>query len=158
MAYNNGFPVNYQYYQQPMQPVQMMPQMQQQQQYQVNNGFVRVRNENEARTYFVAPGNSVTFIDDDSRYIFTKTVNMGQLDRPIFEKYRLVKEEDTPSEQPEKQPVPRETDLSKYALKDDVEGLRSGLEAAVADIETMRHAISDLNRKRLARREEPADE
>ena len=60
-------------------------------------GFVRVQNEQEARTYPVAPGNSVTFIDENAPYCYTKTMDFSQLDRPKFERYRLVKEEDEPT-------------------------------------------------------------
>lgn len=65
-----------------------------QQQIQVqNSGFVSVRNEQEARNYPVAPGNSVTFKDETAPYIYTKTMGFSQLDRPNFEKYKLLKEE-----------------------------------------------------------------
>ena len=57
-------------------------------------GFIRVQNEGEARAYPVAPGNSVTFINENAPYCYTKTVDFSQLDRPKFERYRLVKEED----------------------------------------------------------------
>ena len=80
------------------QPVQM-PQPQPQ-----PRGFVRVQSENEARTYPVAPGTSVTFIDENAPYCYTKTMDFSQLDRPKFERYRLVKEEDAPT-QPEPEPV-----------------------------------------------------
>lgn len=58
----------------------------------VNNGFVMVRSEAEARSYPVAYGNSVTFKDENSPFIYTKTC-VSQLQPPVFEKYRLVKEE-----------------------------------------------------------------
>ena len=58
-----------------------------------NNGFVLVRSEQEARNYPVAYGNSVTFKDETAPYVYSKTMGFSQLDRPIFEKYKLVKEE-----------------------------------------------------------------
>ena len=58
-----------------------------------NNGFVMVRSEMEARNFPVALGNSVTFKDETAPYIYSKTMGFSQLDRPIFEKYKLVKEE-----------------------------------------------------------------
>lgn len=61
---------------------------------QTQNGFVRVQNENEARMYPVAPGTSVIFIDENSPFCYTKSVDVSQLDRPKFSKYRLVKQED----------------------------------------------------------------
>lgn len=94
MAYNYPNYVNpYMYqqqspYQMPIQQQQQIPQIQ-------NGGFVSVRNEAEARSYPVAPGNSITFKDETSPYVYTKTMGFSQLDRPIFEKYKLVKEEDS---------------------------------------------------------------
>lgn len=58
-----------------------------------NGGLVSVRGINEARNYPVAPGNSVTFKDENSPYIYTKTMGFSQLDRPIFEVFRLTKED-----------------------------------------------------------------
>lgn len=61
-----------------------------------NGGFVRVPNEAAARNYPIAPGNSITFIDENAPYCYTMTMGFSQFDRPKFEKFRLVKEEDTP--------------------------------------------------------------
>lgn len=85
MAYPNYFPQFYQ----PLQMPQAQPQTAQNQ----SNGFVSVRSEEEARNYPVAYGNSVTFKDETSPYVYTKTMGFSQLDRPIFDKYKLVKEE-----------------------------------------------------------------
>lgn len=87
-AYNSQVYNPYQYnpYQQIQQQVQ--PQIQ-------NGGFVSVRSIEEAYNYPVAPGNSVTFKDENSPYVYTKTRGFSQLDQPVFEKYRLVKEENT---------------------------------------------------------------
>lgn len=66
------------------------------------NPIISVRNEEEARNYPIAHGNSVTFKDENSPYIYTKSMGFSQLDKPIFEKYRLIKEE--PSfEEPKKE-------------------------------------------------------
>lgn len=74
-------------------PQMQMPQQQAQPQQTQASGFVSVRSEAEARNYPVAYGNSVTFKDENSPYIYTKTMGFSQLDRPIFDKYKLVKEE-----------------------------------------------------------------
>lgn len=175
MAYNNGFPMGYQYYPQPVMQPQMIPQQMQQpvqpqvqqpqvqQQYaNVPNGFIRVRNENEAKMYPVAPANSVTFIDENAPYVYTKTVNMGQLDRPIFEKYRLVKEEDTPEAVtgPQKPAEQQLTDLSRFALHDDLAALKSELDAIKADVETFRGDLYGIagKKKPAAKKEVTTDE
>lgn len=173
-AYNNGFPMNYQqmYYpqqfqqfpqpQMPQQQMQATPQAQQPTQYPiVQGGFVRVMNENEARMYPVAPGNSVTFINENSPYCYTKTVNMGQLDRPIFEKYRLVKEDDAPQpvEGPHKPLENQTVDLSRFALATDLEAFRAEMEGIRNDIETFRVDLYGLaGKKKTVKKEAAADE
>lgn len=122
MAYPNYYyPVNYQQFQ------PQMPQTNQSAQ------FVRVRSEHEARMWPVAPGNSVTFIDENAPYCYTKTVDMSQLDRPRFERYRLVKEE--PAPEPTQAPVPpvgglamQDHRVEEYALKSELVGLQRQVE------------------------------
>ena len=73
---------------------QLMPQAQMPM--QSSGNFISVANEMVARNYPIAPGNSVTFIDENSPYCYTKTMGLNQLDRPTFKRYRLVEEQDTP--------------------------------------------------------------
>ena len=58
-----------------------------------NNGIITVRNKEEAFNYPIAPGNSLTFKNETEPYIYTKTLGFSQLDQPIFEVFRLEKEE-----------------------------------------------------------------
>ena len=90
-------------------PQMQMPQAQAQQTQQAS-GFVSVRSEEEARNYPVAYGNSVTFKDETSPYIYTKTMGFSQLDRPIFDKYKLVKEQ-TEETVPTQKTDPKMADL-----------------------------------------------
>lgn len=172
-VFNGGFPMNYGYYQQLMmqQPQmqipqqQMMPQQMQQSQLQqqmqqpvqqyptVQSGFVRVRNENEARMYPVAPGSSVTFIDESGPFCYSKTVNMGQLDRPIFEKYRLVKEDDNaasqqPVEQSQKPVESPQIDVSQFVTKDILNGFKADLDTIKGDMETFRNDLYGIAGKK----------
>ena len=59
-----------------------------------NGGFIMVKSIDEARNYPVAPGNSITFKNENAPYVYTKTLGFSQLDQPIFESFRLVKEDD----------------------------------------------------------------
>lgn len=84
MAYNFGYPYpNYEQQMQQIQPQQLQIQ---------NGGFVTVRSEQEARNYPLRYGTSITFRDENAPYIYCKTMGFSQLDQPIFEKYKLVKE------------------------------------------------------------------
>ena len=101
MAYNNYFPANYNpgmygygQYQQPIQSMQQMQYSQQPAQQIQNGGFVSVRGIEEAFNWPVAPGNSIMFKDENAPYVYTKTKGFSQLDQPVFERYRLVKEGD----------------------------------------------------------------
>lgn len=150
MAYGNYFPAPYQpnyygqpnpYYQQMQQQQAMMQQNQQMQQAQQNqpvqqptiqqSGFVLVPSEQEARNYPVAPGNSITFKDENAPYCYVKTMGFNQLDRPTFERYRLVKE-DSPVAAQNAPTSADSTEGSKdtaYALKSDLGAIWSELDA-----------------------------
>lgn len=130
MAYNNYYPQFYQpLYQQPMRPAeQTQPQIQ-------NGGLVPVPSEQVARNYPVANGLSVTFKDENAPYVYTKTMGFSQLDRPIFEKYRLVKEEATEGQT---EPVENKGDNST------IDGLKSEIEAIKADISKAWKEINSL--------------
>lgn len=115
----------------------MQQQMQQPQNQQIQNGgLVSVRSEDEARNYPVAPGNSVTFKNESAPFVYTKTMGFSQLDRPVFERFRLVKEdaENAPKTDEKKQ----EIDLSAYALKTDLAAILGEIDAIKATVDAMR--------------------
>jgi hypothetical protein len=92
-SYQQMYP--YQQYTQPsyQQPAYQQTVPQQTQQIITHSSIVNVRNENEARNYPVAPGNSITFKDENTPYIYVKTMGFNQLDSPSFERFKLVKED-----------------------------------------------------------------
>lgn len=170
MAYNNyysgyppmmGYPYqqqiqpNYNYQQQAYPQAQMQNQQQaQMQQPQIQNGgFIQVHNEDEARNYPIAPGNSVTFKDENAPYVYTKTMGFSQLDRPIFEKYRLVKEEDIQAAQ--NQPISaansQQANNIDYALKTDLTALQ-------AEIDVLKQQIEELTAKKPAEKVKKEEE
>lgn len=125
------------YYQQNYNPYyQNQQQMQSQTQQSIQGGsLISVHDENEARMFPVGPGYSITFKDENQPYIYTKTMGFSQLDRPVFEKYKLVKEET------ESTPVPVS---DKYALKNDLANLVN----KVMDLQEQITALKGDNRKR----------
>lgn len=76
MAYNNGFPVNYPMYYNPVQqPVQQpMPQAQAQPQAQ-NTNMIWVQGEAGAKSYLVAPNNTVQLWDSEAQTIYLKSAD-----------------------------------------------------------------------------------
>ena len=132
--YQNAYNPYQQYQPNFQQQMQNQSNYQQSQQQIQNGGFVSVHNENEARNYPIAPGNSVTFKDENAPYVYTKTQGFSQLDRPVFEKYRLVKEEEyQPQQVAQSAPTSAEkTEQASnidYALKSDLKALWDEIEA-----------------------------
>ena len=106
-----------------------------------NGGFVSVPSETVARNYPVAPGNSVTFIDENAPYCYTKTMGFSQLDRPRFEKFRLVKEEETA------QPTQTGADAPKadYALKSELQAVKDEFSAEILNLKSIFEKIPQKN-------------
>lgn len=155
MAYNNGYPMNYPQYYQPIQNqnypqnqnIQNYPQNpqsypQQQQQIQ-NGGFISVPSEEVARNYPVGPGNSVTFKNENAPYVYTKTMGFSQLDRPIFEKYKLVREEDAKNDEISAQTAPKNKDAYNEAIED-VKGQIKAIYEDIDDIKKRLEKVEDL--------------
>ncbi len=112
----------YNYQQYPYQYGQNIPQTPIQ-----NNGLILVRSEAEARNYPVAYGNSVTFKDETSPYVYTKTMGFSQLDRPVFEKFKLVKEE-------LEEEAPQKNDCKCDSLKPQVEEMQEQINSLWKEI------------------------
>lgn len=132
-GYQNQFAV-------PQQTQQMISSIPNQQQYQIQNGgFICVSSEEDARRYPVAPGNSVTFKNENAPYVYTKTMGFSQLDRPLFEKFRLVKEEDVEVQNEEnKTNEAFDSESIKYLVQEDLSPL-------VKDIKQLQTKIKDID-------------
>ena len=123
---NSPFYNPYQF-QQPIQ--QPMPQMQNAQ--QVQTGFVTVPTEEEALRYPIAPGNSIIFKVEGKPVIIEKSMGFSQFESPKVEKYKLEKEE-----------APTESEAPKYALADDLDGVKTKLNRMENELKNF------MNRKR----------
>ena len=132
-------------YYQPQQQQQIQPQIQ-------NSGFVSVSSETEARNYPVAPGNSVTFKDETSPYIYTKTMGFSQLDQPVFDKYKLIKEE-------QETPVAKEKNDELKRLKEEIKLTDEDIEDLREELKSMWGEINVLKQsKRPTKREKDGDD
>lgn len=155
MAYNNGYPINYPYYQ-PMQNQafqqnyqqnqafqQQSQNYQQQNQQMQNGGFMVVPSEDMARTYPVAPGNCVTFKIEGKPIVMEKSMGFSQLEAPRIDRYRLVREEDAPNEQelPQNEPKNNSTENETInELKEQIKALNDELN----DIKNRLHELEDV--------------
>ena len=126
LPYSSYYPASYQQYPQTNYQAQTAQ--------QPNNGFISVRNELEARNYPIAPGNSVTFIDESQPFCYTKTMGFNQLDRPIFKRYRLVEETEQPTV-----PIPQP------AANTDTEETKARIEALESKYEDIVKKLERLN-------------
>lgn len=170
-AYPNYYQNPYQAYGQPyfQQQYQQPPQMQQAQAQPVQNvaqsqiqngGFIPVRSEEEARSFPVALGTSVTFKHETEPYCYTKTRGFSQFDAPHFEKFRLVKEEDEVQSEGQEKPASayaKETDLDKLA--EIVKSLNENIKGIKGEISTIQGDLYGLSgRKKAVKKAEAEDD
>ena len=134
-------------------PQQYQNNMQPQQPQQIQNGgFISVHNIQEAFNYPVAPGNSVTFKDENSPYIYVKTKGFSQLEEPIFKKFRLIEESDTQPQESTTTATEQAVNYADFAKQADVTALWS-------EIEALKKQIADMTVKpdRAKKKESGAD-
>ena len=119
----------------PTQNPQVIPQTQP----QMQTPFVMVRSEAEARNYPVGFGNVVSFKDENSPYIYTKTMGFSQSDKPVFDKYR--KEEVKAVEEPKKE-------CHCDGFKEEISDLKSQIESMRKELDSLkeRRANNEHNR------------
>ncbi len=120
MAYNNGFPMNYQqsYYPQ----VQAQPQ-------QINNGIIWVQGEASAKSYPVAPNTSVPLWDSEANVIYIKSADMSGMPSIKVLDYTIRNNQTKVAEA-----VPQ----MNFATKDDLDSLRSEINSLKSKIKHMR--------------------
>lgn len=150
--YNNYYPYNPYF----SQPYQSAAQQTQQPQQIHNGGYVSVRSEDEALMYPVAPGNSVTFINELAPCIYKKTMGFSQFDKPIFEKFRVVKEE------AQNAPVSEEKEKTSndiaYAEKSEIEALQSEIKALKEEIKALTEKMTVPEIKKTTKSKKEDDE
>lgn len=100
MAYNNGFPVNYPMY---YNPVQVQQQPVQQQQPPQNNSIIWVQGEAGAKSYLVAPNNTVQLWDSEAQTIYLKSADASGMPTMKILDYTIREQngQNTPSLMPE---------------------------------------------------------
>lgn len=119
MAYNNYFPAGYQpYYPQVQQsyPQQMQQNMQPvQQPVQPNTDLKWIQGEAAAKSYLVAPGQTVTLWDTESKSIYIKSANAAGMPSMMILDY--VERNGAPQNE-------QNSPAANFATKDDVESIR----------------------------------
>ena len=123
MAYNNGFPINYQSMYQPYNYIQQQPLTQSVIQPQVtqpvnDTGILWVQGEAGAKSWAVAPGKSVMLMDSESSTFYIKSSDNSGMPMPlrIFDyKERTEQSVKTPAIQSQ------EIDTSKFVTWEDLD-------------------------------------
>ena len=104
-----------------------------------NGGFVRVKSEKDVLDYPLAPGYTMTFIDEGATHCYTKTMGFNQFEKAKIDKYRLVKE--SVDETPVANALTNDSsNLVRFALKADLEafsGKIEGFEKELAEMKKM---------------------
>ena len=126
MAYNNGFPIGYQ----PINNYQMQQQNQPQftqVQTQANNtgGIIWVQGEAGAKSYLVAPNNSVTLWDSESQTIYVKSADASGIPSIKVLDYKIRDNSENTRSQ---------IDFKTFATKDDVSMLEKRLNALAEEL------------------------
>lgn len=124
------------------QQLQNMQQSQQQNTQIQNGGFVIVKDINEAMNYPVAPGNSVTFKNENQPYIYTKTLGFSQLDQPIFEIFKLIKEDNNLKSNEIINETTQDIPVVEYFSIGDGETLKNEVDCLKAEIEFLKELIA----------------
>ena len=123
MAYNNGFPINYQQMypqcgyisQQPITPVV------QSQPVANDNGIIWVQGEAGAKSWAVAPGKSVMLMDSENSVFYIKTTDNSGIPLPlrIFDYTERTQQDIAPAEAVQ-------ATNSQYVTKDELKEILSG--------------------------------
>lgn len=118
MAYNNGFPATYpQYYPQYSNPYPM-----QQAQQNQTSSIIWVQGEAGAKSYMVAPGNTVQLWDSESQTIYLKSADASGMPSIKVLDYTIRDTQNSITAQNK----PTESDL--YATKEELRAMQKSLE------------------------------
>lgn len=132
MAYNNGFPIGYQ----PINSYQMQnnqPHFQQQPQTN-NNGIIWVQGEAGAKSYLVAPNNSVVLWDSESQTIYVKSADASGIPNIKVLDYKIRDNSENTRSQ---------IDFKTFATKEDVSTLEKRLNEFIEGFANRKEASNE---------------
>lgn len=128
MAYNNGFPMNYpqytQQYPQQYQPPIPVPQPQINQ----NNPIIWVQGIEGAKSYLVAPNNTVQLWDSEQQSIYLKSADASGMPSIKILDYTIR------NAQNEGKKAPLEDNTVKYATKEEIAEIRAEFAKKIDDL------------------------
>lgn len=107
MAYNNGFPMNYGYYN------PQVPQMQQ------NSSMIWVQGEAGAKSYLLAPNSTLPLWDSEAQVIYLKSTDASGMPSMKILDYTIRENANLPHS------APINNKGEEYVTKDELEALRA---------------------------------
>lgn len=135
--YNNPFPVNYQqYYPQSYQAAPVANQQANQQ--QANSSIIWVQGEAGAKSYLVAPNQTVQLWDSENQVIYLKSADGSGM--PSIKTLDYTIRDAQASAEAQKAAE------GKYISKDELKSLQDDLESLKHDVEKMKHARVKLTK------------
>lgn len=143
MAYNNGFPVGYQYYMPQYQPMMQQSAQAPQPQPQTN-GVIWVQGEAAARSYLMAPNTTLPLWDSESNTIFLKSTDAAGMPSMKILDYTI--RDTAPANSPMSAPAAQPSPHIDYATRADVEAL-------AGQISTLRAELDSMTAKRTTKKE-----
>lgn len=148
MAYNNGFPVGYQYYMPQYQPMMQQAAQAPQPQPQTN-GVIWVQGEAAARSYLMAPNTTLPLWDSESNTIFLKSTDAAGMPSMKILDYTI--RDTAPANSPMSAPASQAPAHVDYATRADVEAL-------AGQISTLRAELDSMTAKRTTKKEAAPNE
>jgi len=137
--YNNGFPASYTPYYTPSQyqPQNYAP-IQNNVQNNVQNGVIWVQGEAGAKSYLVAPNNTVQLWDSESQTIYLKSADASGMPSMKVLDYTI---RESNKNTPNSASVLTDDNLSTFATKQEIKGITEQITA-------LRDRVDNLTRKR----------
>lgn len=106
-----------------------------------SGGFIRVHGEDEVRQWNVRPGEKLNFVTDDVSHFYTKYLGFSPFDMPVIERYRVIKEDDVPPQQPHTESAAQTTpqiDTSGFVNRTELDDLKLEIEVLKEQLANMR--------------------
>lgn len=109
-----------------------------------SNSLVPIHSEQEVFNYPVAPGNSVSFKNENEPYLYVKTMGFSQFDRPEIVKYKLIKEDIGNSNT---EPIENTPSQIKGLSEDDLKPILDDIQQVKKDIAIIKKRLDAINIK-----------
>ena len=106
---------------------------------QQTSGLITIQSEMEARSYPVAPGNTILFKHQTAPYLYVKSMGYSLMEPPQFEIYKRVDE--TAQETVEAPVIVEANTCCSEGLKDEIEALRERIEALEKPKKTVKKEV-----------------